>query len=296
MAGLDTVDLRPLLERLDDKIDDLEESLEPLLKTALSESAARLPIVDKAKLYVLTTYAIESILFSYLRLNGVNAKEHAVFRELTRVKQYFEKIKRVEAGEVKRENLSLDKQAAGRFIKHALAGNDKYDLERAEQQAKERARSHIRFEQTSTKRKADETEGLAREPEDSSSSSSSDESESNGDASPTGDAEDATAERPSKKQRNSSSIGGNISQTGSSGSGKYRKKRHAGEKKRQLRTADTKSEETSEAIVPSSSKPNPSHDPLSHSAAFQALLNGPLPKRDNSKNQKLSKKEKRAAK
>ena len=55
-----------------------------------------------------------------LRLNGVNAKDHPVFQELARVKQYFEKIKSVEAAGTKRDNLSLDKQAAGRIIRHAL--------------------------------------------------------------------------------------------------------------------------------------------------------------------------------
>lgn len=56
---------------------------------------------------------------AYLRLNGVNAKEHPVFRELTRVKQYFEKIKAAE-GVVDKPTVKLDKAAAGRFIKHAL--------------------------------------------------------------------------------------------------------------------------------------------------------------------------------
>jgi len=60
---MDTVDLVPLLEQLEDNIDDLQEVLEPLLKAALSETAAKLPLLDKAKLYVLVTYAIESILF-----------------------------------------------------------------------------------------------------------------------------------------------------------------------------------------------------------------------------------------
>ncbi len=56
-----------------------------------------------------------------LRLNGVDSKAHPVFRELTRVKQYFEKIHEAEnGGPKKRENLTLDKAAASRFIKHAL--------------------------------------------------------------------------------------------------------------------------------------------------------------------------------
>jgi hypothetical protein len=76
---------------------------------------------------------------------------------LTRVKKYFQKIQAAEEGPVKpRENLNLDKEAAGRFIKHALvrasrcltaaiarltqyqAGNGKADLNRAEREAKEK--------------------------------------------------------------------------------------------------------------------------------------------------------------
>lgn len=65
------------------------------------------------------------IVIAYLRLNGVNAKEHPVFRELTRVKQYFEKINATESTGNK-PNVTLDKPAAGRFIKHALVGRNSW--------------------------------------------------------------------------------------------------------------------------------------------------------------------------
>ena len=60
---MDSSKIRNLLEQLDDELDDLEESLEPLIKSALSEASCKLPLLDKAKLYVLVTYAIETILF-----------------------------------------------------------------------------------------------------------------------------------------------------------------------------------------------------------------------------------------
>ena len=136
---MDSSNVLQLLEQLDDEIDDLEESLAPLLKNALSESASKLPLLDKAKLYVLVTYAIESIIFgnphpvrfrtfantiltlspAYLRLNGVKAREHPVFKELTRVKQYFDKIKTVETPVAER-TMAVDKGAAARFIKAGL--------------------------------------------------------------------------------------------------------------------------------------------------------------------------------
>ena len=103
-------------------------------------------------------------MIAYLRLNGVNSKEHPVFRELTRVKQYFEKIKAAESAGTAR-NMTLDKAATGRFIRNALvsryscamnsaradfqlkAGNQKFGLNPAKQNGKESAASHTRFEQ-----------------------------------------------------------------------------------------------------------------------------------------------------
>jgi exosome complex protein LRP1 len=60
---MDSTKVLGLLEQLDDEIDDLEESLAPLIEVALSETTSKLPLLDKAKLYVLVTYAIESMLF-----------------------------------------------------------------------------------------------------------------------------------------------------------------------------------------------------------------------------------------
>ncbi|KAI4226982.1 MAG: hypothetical protein L6R36_002728 [Xanthoria steineri] len=129
---MDTTNLLPLLEILDDDIDELEETLAPVTKHALGDAASKLPLLDKAQLYILVTYAIESVLFSYLRLNGIDAREHAVFRELTRVKQYFQKVEDIEKMGSRRENLSLDKAAAGRIIKHAL-GNNQHNANQNEQ-------------------------------------------------------------------------------------------------------------------------------------------------------------------
>ena len=134
---MDTEEIESLVEDLTGNIDDLEDSLSPLLKTALSASTSKLPLLDKAKLYVLATYAINSILFSALRLNGVDAKTHPVFQELNRVKEYFAKIKAAETVGQKRTTM-VDRDAAARFVRHGLAGNDRYDRERAEKQARER--------------------------------------------------------------------------------------------------------------------------------------------------------------
>lgn len=56
-----------------------------------------------------------------LRLNGVDTKNHAIVKELTRVKQYFEKIQKIETPPSKPEN-TLNTEAAIRFLRTNLVG------------------------------------------------------------------------------------------------------------------------------------------------------------------------------
>lgn len=55
-------DVSPELDKLEAQLDNLEACLEPLLEN-LSGHASQLPLVDRAKLYTLTNYALESLLF-----------------------------------------------------------------------------------------------------------------------------------------------------------------------------------------------------------------------------------------
>jgi exosome complex protein LRP1 len=51
------------LDAVDDRLDELSTALEPLLSKTVADHATSLPVADKARLYVLTTYAVESLLF-----------------------------------------------------------------------------------------------------------------------------------------------------------------------------------------------------------------------------------------
>ena len=51
------------LDTVDDRVDDLTTVLAPILEKTIADHAQKLPVADKARLYVLTTYAIESLLF-----------------------------------------------------------------------------------------------------------------------------------------------------------------------------------------------------------------------------------------
>lgn len=151
------IDLPELVEDLEVNIDELTATLEPLLSKPLHTTASSLPLLDKAKLYTLSAYAIESILFSVLKASGVDVTEHDIFKEIARLKGYNSKIREAEERDKNKENRArLDVAAAGRFIKHGLSGNDKYDLERRERMAKEKARAHLKAQQMVNKKFDDE--------------------------------------------------------------------------------------------------------------------------------------------
>ncbi|KAJ4340245.1 hypothetical protein N0V95_007539 [Ascochyta clinopodiicola] len=135
-------DLPDLVEDLEVNIDELSSTLTPLLPpNSLSETSASLPLLEKAKLHVLAAYSIESLLFSTLLASGADAKSHALFAELARLKGYFTKIKDAEAHIGREEKRArLDVGAAQRFIKHGLAGNERYDEMRKERVAREKER------------------------------------------------------------------------------------------------------------------------------------------------------------
>ncbi|KAI1323943.1 Sas10/Utp3/C1D family-domain-containing protein [Xylariaceae sp. FL0255] len=174
---MDPTDILPAIERLDDGMDELEDALKPLMK-AVSDVASKLPLLDKAKLYVLVTYSLESMLFSALRLNEVDAKEHPVFKELKRVRQYFDKIKNIEnpPSDQKREQ-TLNKEAAIRFIRSDLAENKEVHSQLTEMIAKERAKASLKNSKIGEKRKLDQSVSSAKSTEDSGSAEESEEDE-----------------------------------------------------------------------------------------------------------------------
>lgn len=111
-----------------------------------------------------------------------------MFTELTRIKQYFDKIKKIETPQPEREN-TVDTQAAIRFIRSDLvgvslgpstpascehvrrygflttfqAGNKELNTKLSEQLAKERAKAVLKASKGALKRSADDAGGPAAE-------------------------------------------------------------------------------------------------------------------------------------
>lgn len=67
----DVKDITRDLDKLDSQLDNLEDALAPLLGN-IDEISSQLPLLDKAKLFSLAAYSIESLLFCEYeaKLNG----------------------------------------------------------------------------------------------------------------------------------------------------------------------------------------------------------------------------------
>lgn len=116
-----------LIDDLSSSVDELKSTLTSLTgQNGVSKYAETLPLLDRAKLYTTTAYAIESLIYNHLRLANEDAKDHPVMTELSRVKQYFERVMDAEnpGRNARPEGVStVDKAAARRFIQHGVSGN-----------------------------------------------------------------------------------------------------------------------------------------------------------------------------
>ncbi|KAL6304885.1 hypothetical protein BKA93DRAFT_252896 [Sparassis latifolia] len=115
----DTGKLHARLSLLNGALDDLETELEPLFAQTLPEIVVDLETIQQAKLQVALPYLVYDLVFIYLRTRGIDPKTHPVIGELDRVRQYFDKLKNAE--DPPKRTVAVDKGAANRFIKHAIA-------------------------------------------------------------------------------------------------------------------------------------------------------------------------------
>ncbi|CAA20781.1 putative exosome-associated family protein [Schizosaccharomyces pombe] len=124
-----------LFERLNKQLDNVEDVLKPLKDAeSIFELAEGKSELEQAKLYITMSYAINSTLYSFYKLNGIDASERPVMQELQRVKNYISKIQQAEKNvnpkteAVNTSNAAISssssnrpkvaKDAATRIIKH----------------------------------------------------------------------------------------------------------------------------------------------------------------------------------
>ncbi|KAI1294371.1 hypothetical protein EDD11_008139 [Mortierella claussenii] len=127
---------------------EVETMLAPLIESqsSLTETLAKLDIEKRCQLELLLAYAINTFAFINLKTNGTAPNNHPVMQELKRIKTYTDKLRHATHGN--KPTMNVDKDAATRFIKGALAANDAADRRAAEAEASEEGQgTHTRFDQ-----------------------------------------------------------------------------------------------------------------------------------------------------
>jgi len=119
-----TEEMRSDIVSLDETITNIEQTLAPFFKTPCKETLSKLSELEAAKLQVAMAYAINTLIFLYLKTEGVSPSDHPVKAELDRIRSYFKKVKDLSEKEnPSKRTLVVNKDAAARFINHALNEN-----------------------------------------------------------------------------------------------------------------------------------------------------------------------------
>ncbi|KAK8864301.1 hypothetical protein IAR55_001548 [Kwoniella newhampshirensis] len=106
------------LASLTSSLDTLEKAFKPLESSPWSETISALPTLERAKMDVLVSYAINDLIWVYLKTKGIDPEKHDVSAELERIKAYYAKVRAVEEPEIQR--LQINSAAAKRFIHSSL--------------------------------------------------------------------------------------------------------------------------------------------------------------------------------
>ncbi|KAI9093110.1 hypothetical protein DFS34DRAFT_273225 [Phlyctochytrium arcticum] len=120
-------DMEAILNSLETVVAQVDSLLQPALEVPLDVQLGKLEPMQRAQLEVLMAFAINTIIFVFLKMNGVSPQDHPVKRELDRIKTYFVKLK--QAAGLNKAPMKIDKAASKRFVFNALAGNSETNEE-----------------------------------------------------------------------------------------------------------------------------------------------------------------------
>jgi len=105
-------------EEFDRRLAEFEKHLEPFFKMHLDELLPHCSLEDTAKLKLTMAFCLNALFYVFMKVNGLSPAEHEVKNELERIKTYMTKMKAMT--DVERSRISLNKEAAARFLEHAL--------------------------------------------------------------------------------------------------------------------------------------------------------------------------------
>lgn len=127
MENIPTV--RKHVDNLAAQVPALQTLLDPIVHGVVPASLSPL---EQAQHYALLAYALDSVIFAYLKSTGADTKEHPIMIELERIKVALGRIKRVEAGGEDKEESQrqprIDKAAAERIIAHGTGRKPRHTV------------------------------------------------------------------------------------------------------------------------------------------------------------------------
>ncbi|XP_005147509.1 nuclear nucleic acid-binding protein C1D [Melopsittacus undulatus] len=109
-------EIHDYLATFEQSLGSVEEMLKAMMLVSRSD-LQKLEPLEQAKLDLVSVYALNSLFWVYLTIQGVNPKEHSVKQELERVRTYMNRVKEIAE---KKKASKLDKGAASRFVRNAL--------------------------------------------------------------------------------------------------------------------------------------------------------------------------------
>ncbi|KAI8055809.1 hypothetical protein BDF22DRAFT_672318 [Syncephalis plumigaleata] len=118
MSDATTAPLVKTANDLSATVESIQQQLAALLQTPYNEVSGRLQASDRAKFQVMLAYTLNSLFWVYLKMQGDAPEKHSVKRELDRIRSYIVKIQETE--NPPKPTMTIDKEAAARFIKHNL--------------------------------------------------------------------------------------------------------------------------------------------------------------------------------
>ncbi|KAG5684667.1 hypothetical protein PVAND_013885 [Polypedilum vanderplanki] len=106
------------------------EKVQKMIDEALQMKTEDMSVEEKVKFDLFLVYAVNSLYFMYLKVNGSDITSHGIKHEMERIKEAMQRNQ-----QVKDKNLrpKVDQEAAKRFIKSGL-----YDLKKKNQEFKMR--------------------------------------------------------------------------------------------------------------------------------------------------------------
>lgn len=115
-----TEDLHASVTAFDERLSIIEDLFKNLSQVPLSEIQAQMSSFDKAKLDVLGAYAVNSLFWMYLRVNGEDPTEHGIKKEIEIVQSYMSRVEEVDKKLKAAPGPKLNIAAATRFLRNAL--------------------------------------------------------------------------------------------------------------------------------------------------------------------------------